>query len=144
MLRVSKMADYATVIMVYLARKQALCSVSDIAQATHLAKPTVSKLLKRLTKANLLRSQLGAKGGYLLNYQEDAISLADIVTAIDMYSGLTECSYQKGQCALEQVCDVRDHWQSVSQVVHRSLKNISLKSLAMPKMNLGEPHDRAS
>ncbi len=132
MLRISKMADYATIIMVYLARKKTLCNVNDIASATHLAKPTVSKLLKRLTRAKLLSSKLGANGGYRLDRQDDAISLADIVAAIDEHSGLTTCSHQQGQCALEEVCDVRGHWQLISQIVLDSLNNVSLQSLTIP------------
>lgn len=132
MLRVSKMADYATVVMVYLAKKKTLCNVTDIALATHVAKPTVSKLVKHLTKAELLTSELGAKGGYRLNLTEEAISVADIIHAIDHSDGLTECTLAEGQCALEGVCDVRAHWQVISKVVMDALKNVSLKSLTTP------------
>ena len=65
MLRISKLADYGTVIMVYLAKHpQQLCNARDIALHTHLTVPTVSKLLKRLTAAGLVRSVGGVAGGY--------------------------------------------------------------------------------
>ena len=75
MLRISKLADYGTVVMVYLAKHaQELCNARDIALHTHLAVPTVSKILKRLTGAGLLTSVRGVAGGYrlqrsLLKYQ---------------------------------------------------------------------------
>lgn len=136
MLRVSKLADYATIIMVYLARANRLCNVSDIAKATHLAKPTVSKLVKRLLKADLLISVRGAKGGYRLSRKEDAISVAEIIKAIEEKSGLTQCVELPGHCALEPVCHVRGHWQVISQVVEKALMNVSLKALVGPKYSL--------
>lgn len=145
MLRVSKLADYGTVIMVYLAQVNALCNVSDIANATHLAKPTVSKLVKRLLQAGLLQSVRGAMGGYRLSRKEDAISVAEIIKAIEEKTGLTECAELPGQCALEPHCHVRGHWQIISRVVENALMNVSLKALLGPKYSLqtasGELHD---
>lgn len=136
MLRVSKLADYGTVIMVQLAKTNALCNVSDIAHATHLAKPTVSKLVKRLLQAGLLISVRGAKGGYRLSRKEEAISVAQIIKAIEEKTGLTECAELPGQCALESVCHVRGHWQVISRVVENALENVSLKALVAPEYAL--------
>jgi FeS assembly SUF system regulator len=129
MLRVSKMADYGTVVMVYLAEQRVLRNVSDIALATHLAKPTVSKLVKRLAQAGQLKSERGSRGGYRLSVAAEAISVADIIAAIEGKTGLTECSLSSGNCTLEHVCHVREHWQLISQVVEQALQNVSLKNL---------------
>ncbi len=65
MLRISRLTDYATVILASLAGG-ALASAADIAERTHIGLPTVSKLLKELQHAGLVRSVRGAHGGYQL------------------------------------------------------------------------------
>ena len=104
MLRVSKLADYGTIIMVYLASTQFPCSAREIARNTHLSLPTVSKLLKRLTKVGLLFSVRGANGGYELGKSAQDISLAEVIYAIDVPKGLTECSHS--ECFLQKVCKI--------------------------------------
>ncbi len=132
MLRISKMADYGTVIMVYLANETTLTSVSDIAKATRLGKATVSKLVKRLAKADLLHSERGTKGGYRLKRHMDTISVADIIAAIEDKQGLTECSDSNGDCLFEPYCHIKGHWQIISQTVEEALKKVTLKTLASP------------
>ena len=79
MLRINKLADYGTVVMVYLARRdEQLLNARDIAHHTRLSVPTVSKLLKRLTAAGLLNSVRGVAGGYRLQRSAALISVAEI------------------------------------------------------------------
>ncbi len=65
MLRISRLTDYATVILASLAGGS-LASAAEIAERTHIGLPTVSKLLKELQHAGLVRSMRGARGGYQL------------------------------------------------------------------------------
>ncbi|MFY7698108.1 MAG: SUF system Fe-S cluster assembly regulator [Legionella sp.] len=133
MLRVSKLADYATVVMVYLAKHpQQLCNVRDIAIHTHIAMPTVSKLLKRLTIAGLLASVRGVAGGYRLQRSAAAISVAEIIYAIEDSRGLTECSLHQNSCSLQGVCHIKGNWQLISQAIESALNSVSLEALAMP------------
>ena len=68
MIRISKMTDYATVILAAMAREPAgsLLSTAELAARTHIAAPTVSKALKSLHRAGLVRSTRGLRGGYAL------------------------------------------------------------------------------
>lgn len=130
MIRISKLADYGTVVMAYLARKPELShNAKDIALATHIALPTVSKLLKALARAQLLTSQRGAKGGYLLAQTANAISLADIISALDGGVALTECSQGKGLCAVEHNCSIRRNWRNISSVISDVLEKIHLTEM---------------
>ncbi len=132
-MRISKMADYGTVVMVYLAKHtDVLSTARDIAHQTHLNLPTVSKILKRLTSAGLLISVRGALGGYQLQRDATTISVADIVAALDNVSGLTECSLQPNVCALQSVCDVQGHWRSISHIIAEALRGVRLDVLAKP------------
>lgn len=133
MLRISKLADYGTVVMVYLAKRaDTLCNARDIALHTHLTVPTVSKLLKRLTAAGLLTSLRGVKGGYRLQRAASTISVAQIIYALDEYRGLTECSTQPNECSLQGVCHIQGNWRLISQSIESALESVSLKTLAEP------------
>lgn len=136
MLRISKLADYGTVVMVYLS-KQAnnLRSARDIALHTHLSLPTVSKILKRLTRAGLLTSIRGVSGGYRLLLPAHAISVAQIIYALEEYRGFTECSVKPNDCALQDVCTIQMNWKQISLAIETALESVSLDSLAKP--NLG-------
>ena len=137
MLRISKLTDYGTVVMVCLAKRMpALCSARDVANQTHIALPTVSKLLKRLTASGLLQSTRGASGGYRLNRPASEISVAEVIYALDEQRGLTECSTKAGACVLHRVCHVQDNWRAISAAVESALESVSLEVLAMPVMPL--------
>ena len=83
MLRVSKLTDYATVILTHIAHQpDELHAASDITHATGVALPTVSKVLKLLSKANILISHRGEKGGYELVNKPNETNFAEVSTAI--------------------------------------------------------------
>jgi FeS assembly SUF system regulator len=133
MLRINKLTDYGTVVMVHLAKcAPDLCNARDIAEATHIAVPTVSKLLKSLTAAGLLSSTRGVSGGYRLQRSAKDISVAQIIYALDEQRGLTECSQKENECALSRVCHVQKNWRAISAAIESALDSVSLETLAMP------------
>jgi FeS assembly SUF system regulator len=138
MLKLGKLADYGTMIVTVLAAEPArLYPAQELATRTHVAAPTVSKLLKLLTKAGLVESLRGAHGGYKLARSPDAITVADVIGAIDGPIGLTECSVHKGDCAVESTCGVRGNWRLINTAVHQALKAVTLADMAQP---LRRPH----
>jgi FeS assembly SUF system regulator len=135
MLRISKLADYGTVVMVYLARNaQNLCNARDIALHTHLAVPTVSKILKRLTSAGLLISTRGVSGGYRLQRAATEISVSQIIYALEEHRGFTECSLQPNDCSLQSVCTIQGNWRLISHAIEMALDSVSLDALAKPNL----------
>jgi FeS assembly SUF system regulator len=135
MLRISKLTDYGTVIMVCLAKMApALCSARDVALHTHLALPTVAKLLKKLSTAGLLFSTRGTAGGYQLQRSAAEITVAEIIYALEEQRGLTECSAKPGACALHRVCQIQSNWRSISAAIESALESVSLEVLAMPAL----------
>lgn len=130
MLRISKLTDYATVILAALsARPEALHSASGLAERTGIAAPTVSKLLKELQRAGIVRSTRGARGGYQLARPADEISAAEIIDAVEGPVALTECASDQGHCGIEAHCSVGHSWQQVSLAIRRSLQEVRLTSL---------------
>lgn len=133
MLRLSKMADYGTVVLTGMVREpERSRSASEIAAAIHVPVPTVSKILKMLARAGLVTSVRGARGGYLLSRAPQAISLVDIIDAMDGPIGMTECSVTPGLCAQENGCAVRANWQRVNRIVLDALREITLDQMVQP------------
>jgi len=128
MLRISRLTDYATVILASLGGG-ALASAADIALRTHIGVPTVSKLLKELQHAGLVRSVRGAHGGYQLAKPSTEINAADIIDAVEGPVALTECANGAGQCGIEATCQVGHGWQRVSLAIHHALREVSLEEL---------------
>ena len=113
-MRLSSMADYAVVTMSAAARHCGMVRVSaaQLAAETGLPIPTVQKVVSLLTAAGLLRSARGAGGGLKLARPAAAISLADIVEAVEGPIALTACvDNGKHDCGLESACTVRPHWR---------------------------------
>jgi FeS assembly SUF system regulator len=131
MLRIGKLTDYATVILATLAADRSrLQNATSLAERTHIASPTVSKLLKQLHRAGLVNSTRGTRGGYQLARDPEQISAAAILDALEGPIALTECAAKSGQCGIEHTCSVGRVWQKLSVAIRRSLNEISLAQLA--------------
>lgn len=133
MFRISKLTDYGTMVMVYLAHHQhSVKTAKDITEETKIALPTVTKLLKILTRGKLLCSYRGMNGGYSLAKAPDQISIVNIVEAIEGTIGLTECSIQASHCYLEGKCITRHNWRFINQAIYQALYKINLADMAEP------------
>lgn len=132
MLRVSKLTDYATVVMTVLAERDSVASAQDIAERARLELPTVSKLLKQLAHAGLVESFRGVNGGYRLAREASRISIAQIVTAMEGPIGMTECSAHSGLCDHESHCGVRVNWRRINQAIAQALGDVTLADMLKP------------
>jgi FeS assembly SUF system regulator len=133
MFRISRLTDYGTMLLVYLAQHDdRLCSASDVALGTHVAQPTVQKLLKVLARTGLVDSVRGAEGGYRLARSADSISAAEILDALEGPVAITECSTVESHCELESMCQVGDAWQKINKAIRLALTEITLADLEHP------------
>jgi len=131
MLRISKLTDYATVILAHLAvQPERRFTAAQLAAETRVAAPTVSKLLKQLHRRHLVQSTRGLHGGYLLARPATDITAAQILDALEGPVALTECAGSESQCSLERTCVVSRAWQRLNVAVRRSLQEVTLTELA--------------
>ena len=131
MLRISKMTDYATVILARLAMApERQFTAAQLADQTHLAQPTVSKVLKLLLRRGLLHSTRGLRGGYRLARPAGEITAAQILDALEGPVALIECARHVHHCSIESTCGVGRAWQRVSVALRRVLEEITLVELA--------------
>lgn len=131
MLRISKLTDYATVILAHLATVPGrLQTAAEVSQATGVSPPTVTKVLKQLQKAQLVTSVRGTHGGYQLSRAATAISAAAILDALEGPMAITECAGTHSHCGIEHVCRVGHSWQRINSAIRHALEDISLSQLA--------------
>ena len=140
-MRLSKLADYAVVTMSAAARHcgGVRTSAGELAAETGLPAPTVQKLVSRLSAAGLLRAVRGAGGGLQLARPAAAITLADIIEAVEGPIALTTCHHNE-DCAAHHDCRVRPHWPVVNAALRGALASISLVQLSRPVAD--DPLDR--
>jgi FeS assembly SUF system regulator len=132
-MRLSSLADYAVVMMAAAARHcgQAQMNAAQLSEEIGLPLPTVQKLVSKLSHAGLLRSVRGAGGGFKLARPAAAVTLADVIEAIEGPIAMTSCvDTGKHDCGLEGSCRVQPHWPVVNAAVRGALAGINLTSLA--------------
>jgi FeS assembly SUF system regulator len=132
-MKLSSLADYAVVMMSTIARHcgQARLNAILLSDETGIPLPTVQKLVSRLSAAGLLRSARGAGGGFALARPAAALSLADIIEAIEGPIALTACvDTGRHDCGLEGSCKVQPHWPVINAAVRGALANVSLTTIA--------------
>ena len=133
MLRVTKLTDSATGLLTVLAaRPGGVLSAAELAEQSGLEIPTVAKVLRPLAQAGLVEGFRGAGGGYRLARDAAAISLVEIVEAMEGPLGMTECSLHDGACGIEQSCGVRANWRRINDVVADALRGVTLAQMQAP------------
>tara|TARA_B100001564_G_C20529901_1_gene619233 strand:- start:409 stop:837 length:429 start_codon:yes stop_codon:yes gene_type:complete len=128
MLRVSRLTDYAVLVLCHLASKPGvLVSAKQVSDATSITETTSSKILKLLNKSKIISSTRGAKGGYCLEKKLDAVSIIDVIAAIDGSPSVTMCCEEnQGNCDLESLCSSKQGWNKVNKALLSTLSSFTL------------------
>jgi len=130
MLRLSKLTDYAVVVLVRLSDDDEVQTSPSIAASTGIPEPTVAKVLKALASAGLVSSRRGARGGYRLERTLGEIPVSDVIAAIDGPVALAACVEGSGlECEAEPQCPVRGRWTRVNTAIHDALSSITLADM---------------
>lgn len=130
MLRISKLTDYAMVILAYMGHHpHQVFQAAEIAKHTDIARPTVSKLLKQLTKRKILTSLRGVAGGYKLAFDPSKLSIADVITALEGPLAITECNLGKEYCVIGDHCQITSPWLQINKVIYEALTDYKLSNL---------------
>ena len=90
MFRLSKLTDYAIVLLSYLMRSSQPKTARELSDLAGLPHPTVSKVLKMLARADLLVSVRGQRGGYELAHAPRDISDTRMSSASEGPLAITE------------------------------------------------------
>lgn len=131
MLKLTKKADYGLMAMKHLAERAAVgaCSAKDVADAYGIPQEALAKILQRLAKAGLLKSQHGMNGGYTLGRDATQISAFEVIQAIDGPLFITSCVTVRGECGQSGRCTVREPLRKVNESIEQVLKRIKISQM---------------
>lgn len=133
MVRLSKLTDYASVILAQMARQpNILWSAGQLSDESSVPKPTCIKLLKLLVKGGVLTSTQGARGGYSLARVPSQIPVKVIIEAIEGPTAITECGTDETLCRLTDHCAVMSRWRELGDQVDHILTKTTLEDLISP------------
>ena len=131
MLKLTKKADYGLMAMKHLAEHldQGSCSAKDVADAYGIPHEALAKILQRLAKVGLVRSQHGINGGYTLTRDPKMISAFEVIKAIDGPLFITSCVTVRGDCDQSERCTIREPLRKVNESIEQVLKNIKISQM---------------
>jgi FeS assembly SUF system regulator len=133
MLRISKLTDYAIIVLGQMARDPGRTyAANELAEAAKVAMPTVSKILKALTRAEVLKSTRGVHGGYQLASPPGETSVARIIYALEGPIALTECGLEHDPCQQSASCHIRGNWTAINRAIQTALEAVTLADMAAP------------
>ncbi|MBI1195831.1 MAG: SUF system Fe-S cluster assembly regulator [Gammaproteobacteria bacterium] len=133
MLRLSKLTDYGVLLMTHMAASDSgTYSAVALAEATRVPLPTVSKVLKLLSRQRLVESIRGPRGGYRLARSPARITVGEIVRCLEGGIALTECSRDDAECEQAPFCVSGNGWKRINAAVRDALGTISLADMAEP------------
>jgi Rrf2 family iron-sulfur cluster assembly transcriptional regulator len=138
--KVSTRGDYAARALLSLALhdSELPTSVKEIAERTNLPQPYLEQILLAVKGAGLVRSKRGVGGGYVLAKPASAVTLAEILAAVDgpLTTTLGEHDHCEGHCVLQEV------WVGVSDDMRTILERVSLADLvARTRAGHGRPSE---
>ena len=135
MLKLNRLTDYAILILGALSmRPDERLSSHELANYTQIGQPTVAKLTKMLVAAELIESSRGVNGGCVLLRAPEAISVADVVEAIEGPIALTACvEGAVDPCAVQNGCFMSGNWNRVNGAINQALSGVSLAEMFNPE-----------
>src|SRR4029078_12658339 len=133
MLRLSKKADYALIAMKHLAHKDTGATSTcarEIAEQYDIPIELMAKVLQRLVRTGLLVSTQGTRGGYTLSRASMAITVADVIPAVDGPVTVTSCSTEKNDCEQYGKCSIRDPLWQIRERIVEALGTVTIAEMA--------------
>jgi Rrf2 family protein len=142
MLRLSKKSDYALMAMKHLALRTdggASSSAREMSEAYDIPLELLAKVLQRLVRARLLVSVQGTRGGYRLGRPATAISVADVIQAVDGPVTVTACSTDDHNCDQYSKCSIRDPLWKIKNRIYDALNTVSVAEMAADSEATAQP-----
>jgi len=116
-----------------------LSPVHEVAKATKLPSPYLSKVIQRLAQAGLVRTFRGPGGGIELGRSPEAITLWALVCATDGPADVNRCALGIGNCSPSKPCPLHGRWAPLRDEFQKLLEGTTLAAL---QRELEEPHSK--
>ncbi len=135
MIKISKITDYGLVLLTHLVQdgESRVWTAKDLALATKIPQPTVGKILKILSRGEVLESTRGSLGGYRLSRNPASLSLAHVIDVLEGRWAVTQCGDSKNiTCDIQHSCPNKTNWQKINRLIYGTLQGFSLEDMAKP------------
>ncbi|GIX46936.1 MAG: Rrf2 family transcriptional regulator [Candidatus Tectimicrobiota bacterium] len=131
-MRFSLSTEYALHGLLFLALhpQDAVVMLPEVARALRVSEPSLRKVFQTLARSGLVVSYRGTKGGYSLALPPEAISLQEVVQAVEGQTLLYQCMSAHGQCEPGPQCVIGSAFQEVEAHMRAALRRITLADLA--------------
>lgn len=133
MLRLTKKADYSLIALKHFAARKSATddtlSAKELADASGIALPILSKLLQRLARSGFLASVYGTNGGYRLAKDPREISVLEVIQAIDGPIVLANCFTHDEGCGHSGRCTVRRPLRRIHEGILHLLESVSVSDM---------------
>ncbi len=131
MIKLSRLSDYAIVVLSELAKQQGRqLTALSLSQTTRIPEPTVAKVLKLLSKQKIITSARGVNGGYAMQRCPSTITVHELIVALEGPVALTACTtHSNDTCNIEQLCPLRSGWQKINDAITNTLDGMYLNDL---------------
>ncbi len=132
LMNIGRKVDYAVRALSYLAARPHLWVVGskEIARRQDIPAHYMSKIMKELAAAGLVRSHVGRKGGFSLARHPEAINLKQVYEAVEKPLTLMACLERDHRCAYDAVCTQISVWERAQMLLADYLAGISIGSIA--------------
>ncbi|MBP9050752.1 MAG: SUF system Fe-S cluster assembly regulator [Alphaproteobacteria bacterium] len=131
MIRLSKLSDYAIVVLSLLAAAHGkVHTASSLAERTGIPEPTVAKVLKLLSRQGVIVSIRGVNGGYKMERSPAEVTVTELIVALEGPISVTDCATSEiHECGIQELCPLKGRWQKVNQVIKSALDTLSLADM---------------
>ncbi|MFQ5967688.1 MAG: RrF2 family transcriptional regulator [Acidimicrobiia bacterium] len=127
----TRRTDYGIRALIYLANEAPnQANATEIATAMGIPKDFLHQVLQDLIRAGLVRSRPGRGGGYALVPSADAVTILEIVEALEGPLNQSECALRGGPCHWEDVCALHSVWSAARQALIDRLSEGTLQQIA--------------
>lgn len=126
-MEITKAAEYALRAVTRVADAGGkVCSAPKLARETGIPGRFLAKILRRLVQRGVLRSTPGARGGFVLSRAPGAVSVWDVVDAIEERTRLVPCVGPGGTCAELAQCGLHPVWERAQAAMETELRRTTL------------------
>mgnify|MGYP000967590552 CR=1 FL=1 len=131
MIRLSRLTDYAIVIVAALAQTPGhLQAAVGLAERTRIPEPTVAKVLKILARGGVVDSARGVNGGYVINRALSEIAIGEVIEAMNGPLTLTACMDEEDtDCTIANYCLMKGRWAPVNDAIRAAFTTIKLSDM---------------
>jgi len=131
-MQLTRSGEYGLKGVLFLARqpREKFVLVSKISKYQHIPEPFLAKIFQRLSKAGLLRSSRGSKGGFSLGKPAGSITMREVIETIDGPIALNRCLRREGECDEEGFCPIYEVWSKAQNQLLELLDSTTVEDLA--------------